>query len=257
MNNIILSKNKTIKSNELVEIINQFRNIEGKNPLEHKEFMRNIRKEIDILNSLNIDVGGNFPPSYYIDSQGKQQNCFELDKKAMRIMLNRESTLVRYKTEEYIEKLEDDLYNKNNYFYMVEKTKYEIGLIDSLASSLNMNDNSKLMLITKSFENNGINTNLLPNYTKSEGILKSATELLKLNNVNISAQKFNSLLVEKGILKECTRPSSKDDTKVKKFKNLVNTYYGENLVNPRNTKETQPMYYEDKFKELLKEIDLI
>ena len=145
--------------------------------------------------------------------------------------------------------------NHKTYIDHIEDTKAELTLIEQISGMLRLNDTSKLMLMTKSFENNGINTNLLPSYTKSEGILKSATELLKLNNVNISAQKFNSLLVEKGILKECTRPSSKDSTKVKKFKNLVNTYYGENLVNPRNTKETQPMYYEDKFKELLKEIN--
>ena len=38
--------------------------------------------------------------------------------------------------------------------------------------------------------------------------------------------------------------------KTKKFKNLVDNTWGENQVNPKNSKETQPLYYEDKFKEL-------
>ena len=45
--------------------------------------------------------------------------------------------------------------------------------------------------------------------------------------------------------------SNKDKNKVKKFKNLIDTTWGENEINPKNSKETQPLYYEDKFKELL------
>ena len=39
---------------------------------------------------------------------------------------------------------------------------------------------------------------------------------------------------------------------MKKFKTIVNTEYGKNLINPKNPKEVQPHYYEDKFSELLK-----
>lgn len=144
-----------------------------------------------------------------------------------------------------------------NHIDEVNNAKVEMELMSVTADILNFSDNSKLMLAHEIYKNNNISEKYLPSYTKSEGVLKSATELLKANNMTISTVKFNSLLVKKGILKECTRKSTKDETKTKKFKNLVNTYYGENLVNPRNTKETQPMYYEDKFKELLKEIDLI
>ena len=32
--------------------------------------------------------------------------------------------------------------------------------------------------------------------------------------------------------------------------------FGENQINPKNPKETQPMYYENKFLELLKELGI-
>lgn len=148
--------------------------------------------------------------------------------------------------------------NSGNIKYIdrIEKTKCEIGLIDVIANSLHLNDNSKLQLMEKSFKKNDISTDLLPDYTESKGVLKSVTELLKINNINMSAQKFNALLIEKGVLKECTRPSTKTPDKVKKFKNLIDTTYGENLVNPRNNKETQPMYYENKFSELLEYVGI-
>ena len=141
--------------------------------------------------------------------------------------------------------------NSSSYRNEIETVKSEIGLIDMVSNSLKLNDNSKLQLITNSFENHNINTNLLPSYTPSKGVLKSATELLKEHKSELSVIKFNKKLVELGILKECTRQSTKDKTKVKKFKNLVDTTWGENQINPKNPKETQPLYYENKFKELL------
>ena len=63
------------------------------------------------------------------------------------------------------------------------------------------------------------------------------------------------MLLEKGILEVKERKSSKG--KIKAFKQLVNLEYGENFVNPQNNKEVQPLYYEDKFEELLKLVGLL
>ena len=49
---------------------------------------------------------------------------------------------------------------------------------------------------------------------------------------------------------------AKDKNKVKKFKNLVDTTWGENQTSPKNPKETQPLYYEDKFADLLKKLGI-
>lgn len=112
-----------------------------------------------------------------------------------------------------------------------DKYKTELEGLGIISNLLNFNDSSKLLGVKTICEKYGMETSYLPEYTKSKGVLKTATELLKANNIGISAQKFN---------------------KIKKFKNLINTEFGENLVNPKNNKETQPMYYENKFLELLK-----
>lgn len=53
---------------------------------------------------------------------------------------------------------------------------------------------------------------------------------------------------------ELSRPSS--DGGIKKFKSLTEKgqAYGENQVNPGNPKETQPLYYVDRFQGLLAEL---
>ena len=133
----------------------------------------------------------------------------------------------------------------------VDNAKAEMQLMAITADILKFNDNSKLMLAHEIYKNNNISEKYLPAYTPSKGVLKSATELLKEHNSELSVIKFNKKLVELGILKECTRQSAKDKNKVKKFKNLADTTWGENQTSPRNPKETQPLYYEDKFEELL------
>lgn len=252
------NSNNTITSMELVDIINEFRKVENRPELLHKNFMRDIRKEIESLKNMAVSTELNFEPSEYTDTTGRKLPCYKLTRDGMLQMLNSESSYVRCKTIEYINKLENALNNTltahENYMAQVEETKGDIELIDMIGKTLNINDNSKLGLIHKSFENHGINTNLLPVYTPSNGVLKSVTDLLKDNKINMSPQKFNKILIEKGILQECERKSTKDNNKIKKFKNLVDTTWGENQVSKHNSKETQPLYYVDKFSELLKYI---
>lgn len=110
---ILENKELTIKSNELVSIINDFRQLEnGKAELQHKNFMAKIKNEIELLEKFNISGQLNFKPSTYLNEQNKIQPCYELNRDGMLQMLNSESAIVRYKTIEYINKLETEL--KNN-----------------------------------------------------------------------------------------------------------------------------------------------
>ena len=207
------------------------------------------------VNDIDLPINKFTSQLYIWTERGASRHCKILDTdKAWEQFDSLEETYFRVKqirqTGNYT------LDSSNSYRNEIENVKSEIGLIDMVSNSLKLNDNSKLQLITKSFENHNINTNLLPVYTPSKGILKSATELLKQFNAGISARKFNELLIGKGILKEYTRQSTKDKNKVKKFKNLVDTEWGENQVNPKNSKETQPLYYEDKFMDLLKKLGI-
>lgn len=100
----------TIKSTDLVGIINQFREVEGnRKELLHKTFIEKIRKELEVLESLGFRGQQNILPSSYINSQNKKQPCFELNRDGMLQMLNSESVLVRFKTIEYISKLEKQI----------------------------------------------------------------------------------------------------------------------------------------------------
>ena len=154
------------------------------------------------------------------------------------------------------EKIAKGEINENKYISDTDGAKSQIDLLTVTSKLLNLNDSSKLLLATKIYKDYNIPTTYLPTYTDSRGILKSATELLKENNIPISTIKFNKIMVDKGYLIEVERTSGKDKSKIKKFKNLVKTEFGENQISPKNPKETQPMYYENKFLELLKELGI-
>lgn len=131
--------------------------------------------------------------------------------------------------------------------------KDKIVVADWLTGFLNLNESSKLALAKTIAEPLGLPT---PDYTPSKGVLKSAGELLKENECAVSAQIFNQKMIEKGFMVERSRQSSNGGTK--KFKSITGEglNFGENQVNPNNPKSTQPLYYEDKFIELLTLLEL-
>ena len=113
MNEIIKMTNEeivTMTSLEVVELINNFRKEEG-NAIkkEHKILMRDIRNEISALKEVGIVNENNFVPVNYTDAKGEERPCYKLNKAGIMQMLNKESALVRYKTQQYIEALEDRL----------------------------------------------------------------------------------------------------------------------------------------------------
>lgn len=144
--------------------------------------------------------------------------------------------------------------------YSVKKPKQDaprlsdkLKVANWLITTLNLNETSKLILAKSIADPLGLPT---PDYVPSKGVLKSATELLKANGCNISAQTFNQKAIEAGILCEMQRNSSCG--KKKPFKSITEKglLYGENQVNPNNPKSIQPLWYEDKFVELLNALNL-
>ena len=130
--------------------------------------------------------------------------------------------------------------------------------IDFIAKSFRLNDTSKALMFnraSKDFAEKGLAYIPSIDYVDYKGQLLSATELLKRNNVNLSARVFNAAMIDKGLIDRKSRPSKKG---VKYFNNLTDkaSDYGENQVSPNNPKETQPLYYEHKFLELLSVIGL-
>ena len=123
-----------------------------------------------------------------------------------------------------------------------------------LIKTLNLNDASKLQLAKAIADPIGLPT---PDYTPGKGILKSATELLKANGIaNMTAKDFNLRALLKGYLCEQTRKNSKGEYKTFKSVTEKGKAYGENQVSPKNPRETQPLWYADRFGELLEKLGI-
>lgn len=133
------------------------------------------------------------------------------------------------------------------------KVRASLEWVKGVSEMLNLNDSSKLMLLGLVAQPLGLP---VPDYTPSHGTLRPATELLKAHGIKMSAQDFNKLLAEKGYLATLTRKSS--GGKEKRFKSITakGLTYGENQVSPHNPRETQPLWYEHKFIELIELVGL-
>lgn len=242
--NLILSK-QTMSSLEIAELA-------GRN---HKDVMRSIRDMEPAwlkvcgrnfaLTSKNVEMpNGGF----------KETPCYELNYDECMYVASkfndetRAKLVLRWNALE-TGKAEPMIYQSNPKQPTIsDKMKVATWLI----KTLNLNDTSKLMLAKSIAAPLGLPT---PDYTPSHGMLKSATELLKEAGLSISAQAFNQRAIQKGILCDIKRKSSKG--KDKHFKSITKSglSYGENQVNPNNPKETQPLWYEEKFNELLMLLD--
>lgn len=112
MENLVINKTEiaTVTSLEVVDLINKFR-LEEENAIvkEHKDFMKSIRNEIEILKKAEIGAERNFTLGSYKDKNNQERPCYEMNKAGVMQMLNKESALVRYKTQKYIEDLEKKL----------------------------------------------------------------------------------------------------------------------------------------------------
>lgn len=123
----------------------------------------------------------------------------------------------------------------------------QLYLADALADRLRLNDASRLGM----YQSIAAPYNLaLPQYVQSKGVLKPVSTLLKEVGSDMSALRFNTLLVDAGYLKNETRTTT--GGKAKSFRSITEKglAYGKNLENPKNQKETQPHWYVDRFAEL-------
>ena len=98
-------------SPEVVDMINRFRAEEGnRKVLRHKNFMASTKKEIEALKNAGVEVNGlNIKLVEYTDKKGEKRPCYKMSKSWVLQMCNKESALVRFKTQQYIEALENRL----------------------------------------------------------------------------------------------------------------------------------------------------
>lgn len=135
------------------------------------------------------------------------------------------------------------------------KEEAEIGLlfVREAKSLLNLSDDSVAAMYNKVASK--FNQPLI-DYVPSKGVSKPASDLLKDFNVGISAQAFNKLLANNGIIVKMFRNSI--GGKKKTFWNIPKEYlaYGENYNPIQSHGSTQPYWYVNKFNELLKLVGL-
>lgn len=116
-----------------------------------------------------------------------------------------------------------------------------------VAEFLNLNEVSKLLLAKSITEPLGLPT---PDYVPSKGMMHSAKELLKLHGIQMSVQALNKALAKVGILKRETR-NGRSGTHKWYVITDSGSRFGENHVCPQNPKQTQPLWYDNLFSELV------
>ncbi|MFY3772174.1 hypothetical protein AHYW_001741 [Providencia manganoxydans] len=135
-------------------------------------------------------------------------------------------------------------------------------LLESMAKTLNLSNSSKLGGYQKLQQMAGL-PNLSPNYAidapidaadGSSRATHSLTELIRKNNLNITAQAAFKRLAELGLVERLSRPSTKAANKTKQFWSITakGLIYGKNITSPSNPRETQPHFFDSKSADLIK-----
>lgn len=126
-------------------------------------------------------------------------------------------------------------------------------------SMLRMSETSTIRMLAKIAESEGLPTDFLPAYV-NETLTKAMTQMLKDLNHPL-ASKVRSVvhpaLEAMGILEHLSRPSSSKPNETRQFWSLTEEgqKYGRNETSPNNPRETQPLYFVDRFGELLERIE--
>lgn len=143
----------------------------------------------------------------------------------------------------------------------VDKVNIGLMILESAAKTLNLSNSAKLKGYQELQKYSGI-PSLLPNYaidTPSDVIDGSSrpsfslTHLLQKYEVPIKTTVAYAILKDLGIVERNKRKSLKTGED-KEFWSVTSygLMYGKNLTPPNNQRETQPHFYESRFKELLK-----
>ena len=239
--NELINNEITMTSLEVVELVNKLRLEEGNDKKkEHKTFMRDIRKEIEDLANAGVEGEHNFVPSSYINSQNKEQPCYKMNKAGIMQMLNRESAYVRYKTQLYIEALENKL--KEQQVQLSRKQELQLKLFSNDSMEV-VNAHKKLVqmevdeatkpLLNKIEENKPLVDFAETIACNSDSIeIGTFSKLLKDENIKMGRNKLYEYLRENKYLMKNNQPYQQyiDNGYFEIIEYSVNTPYGSKLV---------------------------
>lgn len=136
---------------------------------------------------------------------------------------------------------------------VLSSTQAKLEIARAAADMLRLSETSKLRMLADVAKSEGIDSSFLPAYV-NEPLVRAISHLLKSHGSALSAQAANKALIAMGIIEELERPSK---GATKRFKSLTEAglKYGCNENSPQNPRETQPLYYEHTFPELLAQIE--
>jgi hypothetical protein len=165
--------------------------------------------------------------------------------------------------------IEEILSQKTETISRKEEVESQLVGLEFTFKHLRPSEASKIGMTKTLFGKIGLETSYLPEYSDEEHTF-SAKALLEKFEIKISIQQFNKKMISAGFLETKTRKSSKYRTEkdvdgkevkipiLKEFKSLTEKglEFGKNMISPKNQLETQPHYFENKFEELLKIIEI-
>lgn len=212
---------------------------------EHKNVMR------DIQNLLSQGVDKlNFERISYKDSMNRVRDAYQLTYKGVLILASGYNPVLREKIINRWEELET---GKAEPKYAQQPTSQpklsdKIQAANFLADFLNLNGASKLAIAKSIADPLGLPT---PDYVMDEKTVHAAKDLLATHKVNMSSAEFNKILVSKGIVERMTRPGK--GGKTHSWVVIPEKYeeFGQNARNPHAQNQTQALWYDNKFSELL------
>jgi phage regulator Rha-like protein len=209
--------------------------------------------DLTILNRRVVNEGkGEQPKDYFLNEQQAT---------LLMTYLRNSPTVKEFKKElvRQFFKIRETLNAKQNQFFTKEQIELEMIGLETAIKILRVNEASKILMTKKLYSTLGLETVYLPEYSDEQHTY-SLSALLKKFDVKISAKKLNQLLISKGFLEVKTRKSTKEfedeegeKVKIRTFKSLTEKglEFGKNLISPHNQLETQPHYFESRFRDML------
>jgi prophage antirepressor-like protein len=133
----------------------------------------------------------------------------------------------------------------------------EIQVLELTMRRLRVSETSMIRMIAAFCKSNNINSDFLPEYV-NEPLVRAITPLLKEMGSDLSskvARTVNPALEAMGILVHLSRNSKSKG--IKKFWSLTEEglKYGRNETSPSDPRETQPLFFVDRFPELLARLE--
>ena len=208
----------------------------------HDSILRDIRNILSQMDEISLH---NFVESTYTSDRGKEYPMFNLTKEGCLCLVSGYDANLRMKIINRWKELEQHYVQQPQQATIQDKMFF----INAVAEGLRLNEPSRLALYKQVNDQHCLGLSL-PSYTPSKGVLKSLTECLKEVGSDFSAKKFYPVLETGGYVERKSRFTHGGS--LKHFWSLTKKglEWGENQVNPNNPRETQALFFADKFEGL-------